>query len=517
MALTDIKLRILTHPDLVTTNVAKTWQEEDQNWIETYNAIKVQNSGTSLTPYAPATTYTGTVFVSYASNIWKHISPTPSTGVTPSTNPAVWQLSSAGELAHAPNTDSALASGTANEVQASVAAELLNNQVISVTRTAFRSLINTSALKKNRTYFINDMNWFVQTNNESQPNRYGIAIVRVPKYGAATIVGCWKPSPVTFGASVYVTWNNAVYRHKTTTNTVNAPNIDATNWEVVVSTDNLFYIDQPVNVFFQYNFNTIEKFIDLYGNESNDGSNLTTIGVGNSNVTKNVAINGTINAVQYAGTNFANNTVVNGTLSASNGIETAIRQNIVRNASIDIRRNGTTGEFIGNTFENCLLTFANATTIQKTSIVLHSSLREVSINIPNRSLENKTVTPFSSDVETIIALNGATTLNLDSIGQFRHVCGIIQVSSNTGFESIDTCVFSNWISGKTLIVKPITGVVLDVTTTSTAGSVNDDKLISELTAGTYRLEGNLGDFMLIVDKANLSGKQPFQIKIFKSQ
>lgn len=95
-----------------------TWAEGDQNmeWIiNRFNSI-IQNTG--IVPYDSGTTYTGTRYVSYNQNIWKHIGVGSDTGITPGTDGAVWQLSSIGEVIHAQNTDQYLDFGGVNQVSA---------------------------------------------------------------------------------------------------------------------------------------------------------------------------------------------------------------------------------------------------------------------------------------------------------------------------------------------------------------------------------------------------------------
>lgn len=118
MALTDIKLRTTTHSPLQNKGSKLTWAELDRNIYELADAIIAINSGAGLTPYNAGTTYTGgdTYYVSYNGNIYKFISATDKTGITPGTDGAVWELTSLGALSHQQNSDTKLGLNTDYEI-----------------------------------------------------------------------------------------------------------------------------------------------------------------------------------------------------------------------------------------------------------------------------------------------------------------------------------------------------------------------------------------------------------------
>lgn len=94
-----------------------------------YSVIRAEignaSTGGNFEAYNAATTYTGgeTYYVDYndgtGSNIYKFISATDQTGVTPGTDDAVWELVSVGEFAHEKDKDQYLDFGGANQVAAS--------------------------------------------------------------------------------------------------------------------------------------------------------------------------------------------------------------------------------------------------------------------------------------------------------------------------------------------------------------------------------------------------------------
>lgn len=83
----------------------------------------VGGSGTAssnFSPYDDGFTYLGgtVYYVSYASKIYKFISGTDQTGVTPGSDAAVWEIASASEFTHQQGTDTTLDEGGANEITA---------------------------------------------------------------------------------------------------------------------------------------------------------------------------------------------------------------------------------------------------------------------------------------------------------------------------------------------------------------------------------------------------------------
>ena len=152
-------LRTTSHPDLTTKGSELTHAEGDTVFITIYDFLKDMISGAALAPYNAGTTYTGTQYVSYGGNIYVHISGSPSTGVTPGTNPAVWELSSVGALMHVRNQDTHLAYGTASQVSAVDLYELLNNQTIQVTQAELVTAITSATIVPNRVYEITDLSY----------------------------------------------------------------------------------------------------------------------------------------------------------------------------------------------------------------------------------------------------------------------------------------------------------------------------------------------------------------------
>lgn len=106
-------LRILAGQAIPVKGAQLTWQELDLNQALIAGAVAVLYQAANvagLVAYDPAFTYIGgqTYFRSFDGNVWKFKSPTSQTGITPGTNPAVWELSSSGLFAHIQGTDNQL-------------------------------------------------------------------------------------------------------------------------------------------------------------------------------------------------------------------------------------------------------------------------------------------------------------------------------------------------------------------------------------------------------------------------
>jgi len=519
MAINNIKLRIATHPDLVTVGVAIAWLTEDQNWIEVYNALNALNNGGALTPYAPATTYELNDFVSYSNNIWKYIGASPSAGNTPVVPSAFWELSSIGALTHLQNSDTFLAQGTADEVSAVDAAELINNQVISLDLFSFQNLYGAETLKKNRVYKITDQNegWLIHTNDNAQPDRHGVALVRVPRYDSVAIFGGWQMSPATFGLGVKVYWQQSVYNHLTATNLVTPPDVDAVNWAVVASSNDTYYKDEAVSVMFSRDISLIQSLIDQDNNRSDNFFYQSLLGsIGNPYVTNNNFINAYGDTHQYSGLSFANNTVINSALAATNGNASSIEGNILERAFITINDSLLGGQpnLQANVFKNIALEFGFTRDIQSNSFELKPKLIQTpAIVMPDRDFIEEVVTPFDSTIVEELAFDGLTKADIDDIfGDYKYLIGDIVLTSANAGELIDEFIFTNYSKGQRKRIYPAAGLSLDFTTIAVA-SVQSGEFYSDSAVAGYTLVGDNHDYIEIVDTFDFGSGVAFKIEI----
>lgn len=125
--LNDIILRVVVDPNFVTKGSELTFVELDSNIKIITDAIReiTQQDVSGVEAYNAGTEYSLGDFVSFSGNIWEYINAVPQTGVTPSSDPLTWQLSSTGAFAHQQNKDQFLDEGGPNEVSAADLAALV--------------------------------------------------------------------------------------------------------------------------------------------------------------------------------------------------------------------------------------------------------------------------------------------------------------------------------------------------------------------------------------------------------
>jgi hypothetical protein len=106
--LSDLLLREVVDANYQTKGATLTFAEVDNNFILLASFIRdnvtAANPG-GIEPYVGSEEYSNGNFVTFNSNLWQYIYPTPSTGNAPSTESVFWALRSAGVLSHAQNTD----------------------------------------------------------------------------------------------------------------------------------------------------------------------------------------------------------------------------------------------------------------------------------------------------------------------------------------------------------------------------------------------------------------------------
>lgn len=124
LALLDlILLRTKTGTGYPVKGSSLTWTEEDTNFqilADCLRDIAAISASSGFEPYDNGVTYSDTRpdHVSYNNNIYEYISPTPQAGITPGSNPLVWEIVSLGSFAHIQNTDQYLDQGGPFQVSA---------------------------------------------------------------------------------------------------------------------------------------------------------------------------------------------------------------------------------------------------------------------------------------------------------------------------------------------------------------------------------------------------------------
>jgi hypothetical protein len=255
MAITDILLRYTAHPPLTTKGSELTFTEGDANLIEIYEYLQSLASVSSVAPWNVATTYSGTTYVTYSGNLWQHVT-SSSTGVTPGTNPAVWTLTSIGAISHVQNTDTALATGTANQVTAAEIKALLGDAYKTGTRASVLSLRSTASLKPGYFYYISDRRIAVQATSVNALATSGYYLAYNADYSNASAQMLVTSGDAVWGDTSSYWWSDVVatypiasnrigkhcihkglhYRNLTGSNhPTDTPDIDLVNWVVATS------------------------------------------------------------------------------------------------------------------------------------------------------------------------------------------------------------------------------------------------------------------------------------------
>lgn len=288
MAITDILLRFTSHPPLTTKGSELTFVEGDANLIEIYEYLQSLASAAGISPYNAGTTYTGTTYVTYGGNLWQHVAAT-STGVTPGSNPAVWTLTSIGTLAHQQNTDTALATGTANQVTAAEIKSLLGNSMISVSYASLVALYTAQTLKPGYWYFINDKDIALQAVNPGNLSGSGFYLAKNPDFDNVSGLMLQALGDSVWGPPTSAWWVNVLtvfttipsrvgkcciykgkhYENLTGANTITSPDLDATNWAEVIKTSPLgvsTYRPDVDLIVYDFLGDLINQRIDKYNN-----------------------------------------------------------------------------------------------------------------------------------------------------------------------------------------------------------------------------------------------------------
>lgn len=301
MGLIDIIFRTITKSGYTTKGSALTWTELDTNFEILINELlSIQaDAVASIAPYDAVTIYdpADTNYVSYLGNIYLFIGGSPTAGVTPGTNPAIWQLSSQGALSHVQGTDLTLGGGSPFSINAIQLRGLYDNQIISATYSQVAATKGLNTLRPGYWYYCTDkfvMIKAVQNNLFDEKNC--ILLARNPDYQnvgglmleastgdktcvwSATGSAWWTQVLIDFPTSgsrtgKYCIYKGSHYISLTGTNTSTEPDADTTNWAIVAKTSPSYIVEPE---FCQVTFDTSCAIVfraDKRGNEILQGTN----------------------------------------------------------------------------------------------------------------------------------------------------------------------------------------------------------------------------------------------------
>lgn len=498
----ELLLRSTSNPDINTKGSELTFAEGDNNIIAIYDFLKELSSGAGLNPYNALTGYTGTVYVSFGGNIYKHIAAGPSTGITPGTNPAVWELTSIGQMIHPVNQDQYLDLGGANEVSAEDLYELLNNQTIQVTQAELVTAIGSATVVPNRIYEVTDLGFttgslFLFSTSVRSISVNGVFIIRVADPAQVNV---WSPT-VTYAVNDYVACSNyglEVYKNLTGSNNPNvAPASDGTNWQLqnksVSSKYKWAYLDAQLTIDHSLNTVSIEKITDKYGNQNGrvviapdawfeDGNRMYNVCDGASSFVGVQTLGGTVNSNTLVSSNIS---LIGGDGSMSNN--SLLKSTFTASDTID-------GDFNENTLEGCQLTFTNGinsgTTIQ-TCKFSFTGLQTVNMRA-NASISGKIISDQGSSAQDTIVMTGLTTVNL-ALNGVPDAFGEIILSSTNATESVSA--FSNGARLFPIKIMPETGLTVTLNCTAYASVSANGQVVGS--ASSFTINGTKGDYVIL--------------------
>jgi len=556
MALTDILLRYTAHPPLTTKGSELTFVEGDANLIEIYEYLQSLASAGGIAPWNAGTTYNGTTYVTFSGNLWQHVT-SSSTGITPGTNPAVWALTSIGQLAHVQNTDAYLDFGGANQVSAAELKALLNDHYKTVTRAVAITQRNSATLKPGYWYYISDERIALHATSVNGLSTSGYFLAYDADYGnasgsmlVASTDAIWGDTSSYWWSDVVATYpvaanrigKHCIYRGKHYRNLTgsnhpsDAPDVDTTNW-VVATTGHASYRRNVDAVIYDIDTNEIMQRADKYGNLVKRGMFVTTpleaqFQFGNVNVKNNVFLanadiafnrgsiyNNYVDPGSYLSVidNGANGTLTSASFSynhlvssnvAVNGNEGAIGGNRFNHGNVNVNGQANTG-----LINNCEFTRCNATTFSTNdanfTYCSYSNLDTVELGLVGTSGAVWLRGTFDRDVN-YDGLAGTSYLTISKgLSEFSYGLSIADVDTAFNYEYKDKVELNIGGTGtatvdfidakhynKVVKIAPDSGSILVVD----CGPGNIMSL--DGTTTTYTLDGSNGDYMLGVYTAD---------------
>jgi hypothetical protein len=493
-----VVLRTTADADLTTVNRELTFAEGDSFRIAVKDFFKDIVSGAGLNPYNAGTTYTGTYYVSYNGNMYVHVGASPSTGITPGTNPAIWEEVSIGQLAHPQNSDQYLDLNGVNEVSAADLYELLNNQTIDITSAAFEVLRAAGTLKANRYYKITDVGYvtslFVHTSGGSDFPRTGLAVLRLP---ITTGQAPWIRSG-SYALNDYATYRNLVYRNTTGTNTATSPDSDGVNWTPQSPTGARY---ESVYMIAKFSYSGGFTVTELHDTELNNTITATNLIVGSyvrrdSNNVNNISdYLSDLDASEYAGP-LSNNVIISSSLSfpSGDGSGGGVNSNKLISSQIN-SLDDVDGEIQGNIISGTTLTLTDG-------LLAAADIKNSIIDLPSGSelevrddivIDGVKVSSEGSTAQDTIVMSGLTVVPLNTNG-YPDMYGEFVMSSTNATETVTR--FTN--RAHTLFpikIAPESGLTLTITGTAHGSLASAGQVIGG--AASYVLNGSKGDYVIL--------------------
>lgn len=518
MAINDIVLRTTSNPPLTTKGSELTLAELDNNFIQIYQYITAMNAGGAVPAFNMATTYTGAKYVTYGGKIYQHISATPTTGVIPGTNPAKWAEITLGPLVHVPNTDTKLAEGTVNEVDAADLKALVANFVTTLSEATLSGLVSSEDLVPGRIYAVNDVvlngTIYLTAYSTSHLSPEGVLIIWTPDPGI-TVPGAhvWAQN-LTYAVGVYVAWDGYVYKNITGVNTMLTPPNDGTNWSIISVTPQ-FYNQQVFKCRVAWNGGTnmtVVELTDLINNNTVDGNVIginyfkglpPIAGAWENNYADRLSNVGDLSRNMSS---VLDNVFVRSDVLMEVGGRNIIEKNKFQNSVLEVALNS---DFTisGNTVVNAHLKWENggdSGTEFKNNTVMFKKQTLINMRADFGTIDSHLITDNGSTVEDSIDISGNTKLILDANG-LPDVYGTIIATSTNATETVDQ--IKNGARLFPLIIKPAPGLSLTVTLTEVSSAI-DHEIIGPVSG--FTLIGDNDDYF-IAKPVTINGVDVYQV------
>ena len=251
MSIQAILLRILNNAPLVTKGDKLTSSEIDTNFIEIFNELILISNPINVTAYDNGVTYVGgsETLAAFSSELWRFISATDRTGISPGSDPEVWNRESTNRLAH----------------------EDVN--LVTLTRTELLALQVAGTIHPSRLYKISDRDIYLFGITTSLVSSEGVLLARNADYQnvGGNNLGVWT-AQVDDGSpglqqNDIVIYNGLQFKSLTgNTSPVLSPPNDPANWVLVATTDSS-YITEIDSIHYDLANDVIIRRIDKRGNK----------------------------------------------------------------------------------------------------------------------------------------------------------------------------------------------------------------------------------------------------------
>lgn len=485
-----------------------THTELDGNFTYLDNRISGMTSSVDVAPYNGGTTYTGSTYVSYAGNLYLHISGTPTTGVIPDSNPTKWQLVSSGVLIHEKNKDTYLDFGGANQVSASEIRSLIDNStLILTTQSDLSDAVINGTLIREAVYLVTDSDpvFYVKAQTANSLYHDAFAVRYIPKHvSLGGTYDFWNIGSA-YAINNKVVYGNYVYKNLTGDNSGN-PRVTGLDWEIVsplsVPADYIFStVKSKIQQRKDYGVNGLIEFEDSDGNEfmlwqypsigTTNNKFINSFWFGHDMHVEGTFRNNIFKNIQSVGASFERimgvyefNEMFHSVFNSNYGVfDGEFKQNNIRNGVLSSATESTNAGF---KFNYNVLDFPSTVGI---SITLR----------PDAVIENCVINSKGSDAVDVLdgssAVTGSTLdLNAnganDAYGIFEIDVADIDINNIVGYPSTNF---------KSVLIKPKPGITMFYTSVNIVTA--DGQLVDDgLGLFSLPISGDQGDYIQITPR-----------------